>query len=304
MNQQFNITRIGLLIRNEFWIKWKLHFILLCSAIVLCIAIYIAPQHNLNQYLNFNPYSLTQNLGGNSNVARTITTYNYSTNSSSINGYSTASLKYHLDWFPQLLYFIGFLLTSLTFWEYREGKSRSYHLSLPASKLEKWFSKAFITTILFPAGFVLFYHLYAKIIYQIGPPVGIEYVKIGLFDPYIWQVIIKYVVIQSIVLLGSIYYNKYSFLKSALTVYLLYLLKNLVVNVIVGMRSDKIESIINSNLLSDASRYASSENHSLFYNLNSYMNDSFWPSSIWVWGGIVIPLVLYIVYSKFQEIEA
>jgi len=303
MKQSFSLQRIILLIRNEFWIKWKLHSILLSTALILCIAIYIAPQHNLNQYLNFNPYQLTQTLGA-SSFSRTITTYTGSFNSQSVQGYSTASLKYHLDWFPQLLYFIGFLLTSLTFWEYREGKSRSFHLSLPASKLEKWFSKVVVTTFLFPLGFVLFYFLYAKIIYQIGPPVGVEYVKLNITDPYIWKIVVKYIVIQGIVLLGAIYYTRYSLLKSLLTIYLLYLLKNIIVNVIIGIKSEHIDTVINGKLLSNSNRYASTEGYSFNYTLTNYLHDSPWPSSIWIWGCAIIPLFLYLVYSKFQEFEA
>ena len=131
--------------------------------------------------------------------------------------------KYHFDWFPGFLYLLGLSITSLAFHEYRKGISRNYHLTIPANIEEKWTAKFILYAIIFTVSIILVYQLYASFINRMALNNGIILVKMGLADPYLWNLIKSYLVIHSIFFLGAAFLQRYTYLKiAAITVTMFY----------------------------------------------------------------------------------
>ncbi|MFT4567357.1 MAG: hypothetical protein ACI9FN_002323, partial [Saprospiraceae bacterium] len=199
-----------------------------------------------------------------------------------------SDLKYHLLWFPQLLFGLGIVFTSLTFWEYRMGNTRSFHLGVPATLFEKYFAKIFLTTIAFPLFFLLYYHLYLNITDSLGPKFGIEYVDIGWFDPYFWKYIGYFIILQVFFLVGAITYTKYSLIKSLITLGGIYVLYNTLVGTISFIKSGEfaVPSLWNA------------------ITANTFLDAGIGQVSLWIVGLTLIILLFATVYYKLQELEA
>lgn len=280
MNSSVNIRRILYLLRNEIWIKWKMYLGLFLVSCLLSVLVYIAPSHDISQLSASRPSTY-------SNTIQTTFTMNGSVQTS-FNGYYISDLKYHLLWFPQLLFGLGIIFTSLTFWEYRIGNTRSFHLGLPATLFEKYFAKVFLTIIIFPLFFLICYHLYLNVTHSLGPKFGIEYIDIGWLDPYIWKYIGYFIILQTIFLLGAITYTKYSLVKSLITLGGIYLLYNTLVGSLSYMKFGKfvVPSIWNE------------------IRGNTFLDSGLGHLSLWVIVLTLIVLLFATVYYKFQELEA
>jgi hypothetical protein len=67
------------------------------------------------------------------------------------------SSDFHLEFFIQLLFFGGFILTSLAFREARQNGAGIFYMTLPPSAFEKLVSKVLVTSIGFGLGSLVFY---------------------------------------------------------------------------------------------------------------------------------------------------
>ena len=123
-----------------------------------------------------------------------------------------------LNWYGFFLIGGGLILTSTIFWEFKEPASRSQFLILPASHLEKVFSRWLYTLILYP----LFLSLTFFVIYQATevfsiaepwPSTPPEFAIMGSV----------YLLCHSVVFLGSIVFNKYVAPKSILSTLVVFL---------------------------------------------------------------------------------
>ncbi|MFT6807095.1 MAG: hypothetical protein ACJA01_000313 [Saprospiraceae bacterium] len=280
MNSTLNFRRIIYLLRNEIWIKWRMYLGLFIISCLLSGLVYVAPSHDISQLSTSSPSSF-------SNSIQTTITANGSV-ITSYNGYYISDLKYHLLWFPQLLFGLGIVFTSLTFWEYRMGNTRSFHLGVPATLFEKYFAKIFLTTIAFPLFFLLYYHLYLNITDSLGPKFGIEYVDIGWFDPYFWKYIGYFIILQVFFLVGAITYTKYSLIKSLIALGGIYVLYNTLVGTISFIKSGEfaVPSLWNA------------------ITANTFLDAGIGQVSLWIVGLTLIILLFATVYYKLQELEA
>jgi hypothetical protein len=121
----------------------------------------------------------------------------------------------HIQLFMPLMYIGGFVFTSQAFRELHQGEKSYFYLNLPASPLEKLFSKLLVTSLGYAIGTLAFYSLVAllseginRVIFGYGHP---------LFNPVSRDVLFSvavYLVVQSIFLLGSIYFRRLAFLKT------------------------------------------------------------------------------------------
>ncbi len=130
--------------------------------------------------------------------------------------------------YPFFLYVGGFIITSRAFKDLHDPMRACSFLMLPCSNFEKFLSKWFLTAVVYTLGVllmcyiisilcgligVLFYHssFYIWNVFQVGFPV----------------IIGKYLIIQSIILLGAISFKHYSLVKTALSLLVLFFIISL-----------------------------------------------------------------------------
>ena len=123
--------------------------------------------------------------------------------------------------FPFILFGGGFIFTSVIYYEFNDKTGTHHYLSLPASTLEKYLSKWFITAILFPIVTVLLFWIYVKL----GDRLYFSYTEQNITSWFIndwWSMFFVkiYFVVQSIYLVGAIAFQKYTFFKTSLTTFL------------------------------------------------------------------------------------
>ena len=119
--------------------------------------------------------------------------------------------------FPLVLIIGGLIFTSVIFYEFNTQTGTHHYLNLPASTLEKFLSKWFITFIIFPIAAILFFGLYAFIAdsiynYSTGK-------SVSTFDLTNWWSLFFiriYLVTQSLFLVGAIAFQKFTLFKTAL----------------------------------------------------------------------------------------
>lgn len=129
------------------------------------------------------------------------------------------ALGFHLGFFVQLLFFGGFIVTSLAFREARQNGSAAFYLTLPASLFEKLASKLLVTSVGFALGSLVFYTATAAVSEGINTLIfGTSHGFFNPFDPTVLKAVALYLLAQSVYLLGSIWFKKFAFVKTVLWV--------------------------------------------------------------------------------------
>ncbi len=124
-------------------------------------------------------------------------------------------------WYPIILYFGGFLFTSVSFHELVADAQRQFYLTLPASNLEKFASKWVVTAIFFPIAYTLLYQLVALAIGVVVKAYsGYEFEQLALFGDFQRLHIQMYIVIQSAFLIGAVVFQRYSIVKTSFSLML------------------------------------------------------------------------------------
>lgn len=125
--------------------------------------------------------------------------------------------SFHNGFFIELLFFGGFIITSLAFREARQNGSAIFYMTLPASAFEKLVSKLLVTTVGFAVGSLAFYTATAAVSEGLNRLVfGVGRDFFNPFDPHILRAVGFYLILQSVFLLGSIWFKKTAFVKTAL----------------------------------------------------------------------------------------
>jgi len=121
-----------------------------------------------------------------------------------------------------LLFLGGFIVTSMAFHEVRLNAQGIHYLSLPGSTLEKFLSKLLVTAVGYGVGTLVFCTAVAAL------TEGINRLAFGhahpFFNPFALnnlRLLPAYLISQSVFLLGSIYFRKLHFVKTALSLVLL-----------------------------------------------------------------------------------
>ena len=131
-------------------------------------------------------------------------------------GAGTSGNNFHLSFFGALLFVGGFIYTSLVFRELHNGAAATLFLTLPSSTLEKFASKALVTSVGYAVGVVAFSTVTAAL--SEGLNWLIFRTHHELFNPAdlrVLRMLAFYLVTQSVFLLGSVYYRKLAFVKTA-----------------------------------------------------------------------------------------
>jgi hypothetical protein len=125
---------------------------------------------------------------------------------------------YYIQWFNNLLFFGGLIITSLTFSDTMHSKIRQHEwMMLPAYAHEKLAAKIIYLAVGYPAALLLFMTL-ASLITE-----GVNMLVIGrtvpmfrLYEMDVWESITGFLVIQSVFLLGAAYFRSAHFIKTVL----------------------------------------------------------------------------------------
>ena len=136
-------------------------------------------------------------------------------------GMATFPMEVYSEMFPGFLLLGGFITTSMMFSEDMFSKDSQHNwLMLPATNLEKFLSKALVSTIAYPIAVILVFFLTSVVTEPIqllifGSPVG-------LFNPFkdndLMMLLAQYWVWNSVFILGAAYFHKAQFVKTVLAV--------------------------------------------------------------------------------------
>ncbi len=167
------------------------------------------------------------------------------------------------------LHLIGLTITGYAFSDVHDKKRGYRYLLLPASSFEKFFSRWFSTSMLYLLSFsVLLYAL-------------------GFLAPYeIWQAIPGYLILQSVFLLGAIYFKKNVLLKTGLLISLPVVLVPVILIFISLVNFNWIILMVTNDLSSFAS-FSAGTNWGIYYFSKLFL----------------APICLLIGYIRFKECE-
>lgn len=123
----------------------------------------------------------------------------------------------------------SFFLASFVFNYFSSNAIGSSYLTLPASQLEKWLCGVLIAGVLYPIIFIAFYrlmdasfvYLFHKSLDPTGPFYKQQYESVNIFsfDGIIaWKVYPMFLFSVGAMLVGSLYFNKVSFIKVSLVI--------------------------------------------------------------------------------------
>ena len=113
-----------------------------------------------------------------------------------------------------ILYTGGFILTSRIFNDMHNPQKSYLFLMLPCSNLERFMSKWLLSSIGYALGTLLLCYLVSFLLAAIN--LFTDKHPLDLFDASLWIGIWKYVILQSVLLLGAITFKSHSFMKTLL----------------------------------------------------------------------------------------
>lgn len=135
-----------------------------------------------------------------------------------------------------ILYGVGFVISSFAFNEVHETRKAYLWLMLPSSSLEKFVSRWFLTSVIFALGSLIVYYVFSYLILLFFALINKQNVSMPLFfDASLWLGIGKYIILQSIILLGAISFNRFTLIKTALSLGCIFVAISLIVLAMVGL---------------------------------------------------------------------
>lgn len=128
----------------------------------------------------------------------------------------------HDSLFTAVLIVGGFIYTSTVFDDLHDPTKSFSYLTLPASNLEKFLSKLFMTTVVFIAGTAIWYYLFSLVtnlvVYFLY---DFQYSSFNPFQKEVLEAVAIYVTTQSVFLLGAIYFRKYNLIQTVFCLFLM-----------------------------------------------------------------------------------
>ena len=132
-------------------------------------------------------------------------------------GSRPGSEGFYLGYFINLLFLGGFIVTSLSFREVWHNGEGIFYLTLPGSIFEKLLSKLLMTSIGFGLGSLAFMTAVAAV--SEGIDILVFGFGHGMFNPFNPAALVnlgRYLLLQSVFLLGSIWFRKLALVKTVL----------------------------------------------------------------------------------------
>ncbi len=119
--------------------------------------------------------------------------------------------------YSTVLFIGGLMMTSRSFKDLHAPEVAYHYLTLPCSNFERFFSKWVVTSIGYAVALLILFCFYSVLImaahytlFSHATPI------VNLFDSFYWHSIKTYMVLHSIVFLGSIVFKRYCLLKTSL----------------------------------------------------------------------------------------
>lgn len=143
------------------------------------------------------------------------------------------SLINNPDVYLVILYIGGFLITSSAFKDLHDPLRAHHSLMLPCSNVERFLSRWFLTSIGYAVALLVMYYIFILVHFFIllsfaNFDVAYQHIKpMNIFRLDIWASIGKYIIFQSVVLLGAMMFKKYSLIKTALILGCFFLVLNI-----------------------------------------------------------------------------
>jgi hypothetical protein len=127
--------------------------------------------------------------------------------------------NFHQTFFPLVLFWGGYIVTSMAFTEIHRAPRNYFYLTLPASPLEKYVSKLFLTSVGYILGALAGYFLFSLLV------TGINFllfrITLPVFNPFqadVWLSVRTYFVTQSLFMFGALFFKKTHFIKTVLSI--------------------------------------------------------------------------------------
>jgi hypothetical protein len=215
-----------------------------------------------------------------------------------------------LNWnvFPIVLFGGGFIFTSTIFYEFNNKTGTHHYLSLPASTFEKFLSKWLITTIIFPIIVIILFSIYVAICdssyieLMMNTHDATELRVNNYYTPWKltdwWSIFFLklYFVLQSIYLAGAIAFQKYTFFKTSLSLWLFGVASAMIFVVLLRVIFNEFfESLFQPR--TDVYWNTSDEVH-------HFMENTFQPMLINACWLLVAPTIWTVGFFKLKEKEA
>ena len=214
-----------------------------------------------------------------------------------LRSHENSASNFHDIFFRYLLFLGGFLLSSNAFNELDKQHSRMSWLLLPCSIFEKHIVKLLITSLVYAVASLLFYSLLSYtaegiyyLVYEARHP---------FFDPFSQNILYSlgvYLVLQSFFFTGAIYFRRFVFIKTVLSLMTICFI--LFVLVMLTMRFFFMDSMPHGRM-----------SFQFHFDGNSMQN--FQGTLAWVFGtlkfifwGCIAPFFWWLSYRRLRKIEA
>lgn len=122
---------------------------------------------------------------------------------------------FHIQWYGSLLYLLGAIRTAGAFGEFRRGATLQDYLLLPASHLEKWFSRWFRSLPFYLLTFTGAYMIASLLLKVVALAVYREFIPLfNPLDPILLEYWKWFVLVHAVMLIGAVQFNRNPALKT------------------------------------------------------------------------------------------
>jgi len=204
----------------------------------------------------------------------------------------------HRILYPLFLYGSGFIVTARAFQELDDVKTAGTWLMIPASTFEKFCSRLFLTSFGYVAGSLVVYFIVTLISKSLNQMIfGFSHSLFNPLDPWVRHNTSLYLVLQSMFLVGAIYYRRFAYVKTILFLSLLSLV--FLVGFLVMSKwilGDQLRAVLSGEFQISWDLFAMQWAGNIRDTLLFWLKIGFW--------GILAPLCYVITYFRLREIEA
>ena len=195
----------------------------------------------------------------------------------------------HFEGFAFQLLICGFILSSLTFYDFGNTLKRYQYLMLPASSFEKFLSMWLLTTVGWVAVYTMLYTIYTVFANFVGELIY-NYLTFTPFDPFNGFSLITiryYLATQGVFMVGATHFKGYVFPKTIVSLIVLGMALGFIgYFILYGLPNAEMEQCV--------SEFEMQEGSSLH---------SLWGILVWMFWWILAPLCWVISYFGLKEKE-
>ncbi len=144
--------------------------------------------------------------------------------------------EFYSGFFGLLLFLGGYIYTSSIFRELHQSGTGPHYLTLPGTTLEKFASKLLTSSVGYAAGVLIIISAAAGVSELANRVLfGAGHAMFNPFDAQVYRSIAVYLVTSAVFLLGSVWFKKLAFIKTALSVSVLFIVLTVVMGVVLRL---------------------------------------------------------------------